>query len=64
MNRQHVHLSPDIETAMNVGSRRGKPIILTIKAVAMHEAGYLFYKSENGVWLTEQVTSEFIKVEE
>ena len=32
MNRQHVHLSPDIETAINVGSRRGKPLILTVEA--------------------------------
>jgi len=64
MNRQHVHLSPDVETALNVGSRRGKPIILTIKAIAMHEAGYLFYKSANGVWLTDLVPPEFIEVEE
>lgn len=63
MNRQHVHLSPDIETALNVGSRRGKPLILTIHAKEMHDAGYLFYLSKNGVWLTDQVPARFIKVE-
>ena len=61
MDRQHVHLSPDVETAKAVGSRRGKPVILTIKAKAMHEAGHTFYLSANGVWLTEHVPMEFIE---
>ena len=61
MKRQHVHLSPDNETAIKVGSRRGKPIILSIKALEMQTRGYQFYKSENGVWLTDNVPSEFIK---
>ncbi len=61
MDRQHVHLSPDVETAKAVGSRRGKPIILKIRAKAMHEAGHAFYLSANGVWLTENVPAEFIE---
>lgn len=61
MKRQHVHLSKDKETAVKVGSRRGKPIILTIKSLEMHNEGYQFYKSENGVWLTDKVPFEFIK---
>lgn len=60
-SRQHVHLSADKETAINVGSRRGKPIILTIRSGEMHAKGYTFYQSENGVWLTEAVPSEFIE---
>ncbi|MCH2194639.1 RNA 2'-phosphotransferase, partial [Kordia sp.] len=59
-SRQHVHLSADKETAINVGSRRRKPIILTIRSGEMHAKGYTFYQSENGVWLTEAVPSEFI----
>jgi len=27
----------------------------------MYEEGYLFYLSENGVWLTDVVPKEFIK---
>jgi putative RNA 2'-phosphotransferase len=50
-----VHLSPDRETAIKVGSRRGKPVVLAIDARRMAGEGYTFYKSENGVWLTEYV---------
>ena len=60
MSRQHVHLSKDISTAQNVGSRRGTPIILKVNALEMHQKGYTFYLSENGVWLTDKVPSEFI----
>ncbi|WP_298509637.1 RNA 2'-phosphotransferase [uncultured Kordia sp.] len=59
--RQHVHLSADKETAINVGSRRGKPIILTVRSGEMHAQNHTFYQSENGVWLTEAVSPEFIE---
>ena len=60
--RHHVHLSADVETATKVGSRRGKPVILTIRAGAMADAGHVFYRSENGVWLTERVPPELIEL--
>lgn len=60
--RHHVHLSKDLETAANVGSRRGKPVILTILAGKMHQDGHKFYISENGVWLTDTVPPEYIKI--
>ncbi len=59
-SRQHVHLSLDIETATKVGSRHGKPTILNVDAQAMHQQGFVFYVSENGVWLTEHVPVEFL----
>lgn len=55
MDRHDVHLSPDRETAVKVGSRRGKPVVLVVDAARMVEEGHLFYRSENGVWLTEHV---------
>ncbi|MCL9805943.1 RNA 2'-phosphotransferase [Flavobacterium amniphilum] len=61
MSRQHVHLSKDIETATKVASRRGKPVILSIETQRMVEDGYLFYCSENGVWLTDEVPVAYIK---
>jgi putative RNA 2'-phosphotransferase len=61
MSRQHLHLSKDLETAIKVGSRRGKPIILTIDAPKMAADGFLFYLSENNVWLTENVPAEYIE---
>jgi putative RNA 2'-phosphotransferase len=57
---QHVHLSSDIETAAKVGQRHGKPTVLVVKALQMHESGYSFYLSDNGVWLTESVPITFI----
>lgn len=59
-SRNHVHLSADVETAKSVGSRRGKPIVLTVLAHTMHASGHVFYQSANGVWLTDSVPSEFI----
>jgi putative RNA 2'-phosphotransferase len=60
MNRHHVHLSPDTETASRVGARRGKPVILRVEAAAMQQAGHVFFRSENGVWLTDGVPPEFL----
>ncbi len=59
-SRQHVHLSATAETAIAVGGRHGKPVVLLIKAKEMHGNGYLFYLSENNVWLTDQVPVAFI----
>jgi putative RNA 2'-phosphotransferase len=58
--RQHVHLSQNIETATKVGTRHGKPIILTINTQKMHADGITFFCSENGVWLTDFVAVEYI----
>lgn len=62
MNRQHVHLSEDKETAAKVGVRHGKLQILTIDCLAMTAAGHIFYVSENGVWLTEAVPPGFLSL--
>jgi putative RNA 2'-phosphotransferase len=61
MNRHHVHLSPDPETATRVGGRRGRPVVLTIDAAAMRATGHTFYRSANGVWLTDSVPAPFIR---
>ncbi len=60
MNRQHVHLSKDRDTAAKVGARRGKPVILSIRALEMQNEGHQFFISENGVWLTDAISSKFI----
>lgn len=61
--RHHVHLSPDENTALRVGSRCGKPVVLKIEAEKMAKSGFTFYVSENGVWLTEYVPPSFIMVQ-
>ena len=58
--RQYVHLSGDVDTALRVGSRRGQPILLQIAAAEMHSAGHQFFRSANGVWLTEHVPPQYI----
>ena len=60
MSRQHLHLSRDRETAVKVGSRRGAPVILNISSGEMHRDGFLFYLSDNGVWLTDHVPAKYI----
>lgn len=58
--RQHVHLSLDRQTAQQVGSRRGAPVILSVDAGRMHAEGHRFYRSANGVWLTDHVPPKYI----
>ena len=59
--RHAVHLSKDRETAINVGKRHGKVIVLEVQAQKMFEAGFEFFVSENGVWLTDHVPVEYIR---
>ncbi|MEW6129953.1 MAG: RNA 2'-phosphotransferase [Acidobacteriota bacterium] len=60
-SRHHVHLSADETTAIKVGARHGKPVVLIIEAARMQERGFLFYQSANGVWLTEHIAPEYIR---
>ena len=55
MNRHDGHLSADRETAMRVGARRGRPVVLSVNAGAMNHDGRVFTVSANGVWLTAAV---------
>lgn len=60
-NRQHVHLSKDIETAIQVGQRHGKPFVFIVLAETMYNDNYAFYISDNGVWLTDYVPVKYLK---
>lgn len=62
MQRQHVHLSPGPETAAKVGARHGKAIVLRVRALDMHRDAYVFFRSENGVWLTEHVPPDYLEL--
>ena len=57
MKRTHVHLSADVETAITVGRRHGKPVVLQVDAKGMHERGVAFLLARNGVWLCDAVPS-------
>jgi putative RNA 2'-phosphotransferase len=60
MKRQYVHLSDDVETAITVGSRHGDPFVFTVAALAMYTDGCKFYRSDNGVWLTDYIDSKYL----
>lgn len=61
MRRHHVHLSPNVATAQQVGARRGRAIILEVAAAKMAEQGHAFYLSANGVWLTNHVDPMYLR---
>ncbi|EIJ43366.1 RNA:NAD 2'-phosphotransferase [Beggiatoa alba B18LD] len=60
MQRHHVHLSADIETAHKVGIRHGNPVIFLIDTQAMRAQQIEFFQSDNGVWLTAKVLPTFL----
>lgn len=60
-SRQHVHLSSDYNTALEVGSRHGKPIVFEVFAEKMHSDNFQFFLSDNGVWLTDNVPPNYIR---
>jgi putative RNA 2'-phosphotransferase len=62
MNRNHVHLSDNLDTAIKVGLRHGGKACTVISVLAsdMVRGGHKFYLSENGVWLTDRVPTSYI----
>lgn len=61
-SRQHVHLTTSRETALSVGSRYGRVVLLSIDARRMRQEGHPFFRSDNGVWLTDHVPPECLAV--
>ena len=62
MSRQWVHLSKDYETAVNVGSRHGAPIVLRVNAQQLVADGYQLYRSLNGVWQIKEVPAQYLEI--
>ncbi|WP_206214269.1 RNA 2'-phosphotransferase, partial [Pseudomonas viridiflava] len=59
-SRHHVHLTESPETAMDVGKRYGKPVLLEIDVQGMRAAGARFFQADNGVWLVDAVPAEHL----
>jgi putative RNA 2'-phosphotransferase len=59
-SRQHVHLSILGETALRVGQRHGKPVVIPVRAGDMHRAGILFYLTPNEVWLVDSAPPHYL----
>lgn len=63
MSRHHVHLSPDLETARNVGGRRkGGLTVFVVDAKQMLADGLEFFLSDNGVWLVPFVDRKYLTI--
>jgi len=62
MKRHHVHLSPSVEVASQVGARRGKFVILEVEAMRLRADGHKIYISQNGVYLVDEVPPGYIKL--
>lgn len=60
-SRLYVHLSNDYDTAVNVGSRHGKPVIYKVDCKRMVEDGIDFYLSANKIWLVKKVPVEYLE---
>ncbi|MFD0700372.1 RNA 2'-phosphotransferase [Myroides pelagicus] len=60
MQRQQVHLSPNMQVAVQVGARRGEVFVFTVKAGEMYADGLVFFESDNGVWLTDFIDCKYL----
>lgn len=61
-SRHHVHLSADPKTAVAVGQRHGKPVVFTVASGRMHADGFVFFQSDNQVWLTDHVPPAYLQI--
>ena len=59
--RLYVHLSKDVETAITVGKRHGKPIVYRVLSGQMYKDGFQFLLSENDVWQTKTVPVKYLE---
>lgn len=60
MGRLYVHLSWDIETAIQVGKRHGQAAVFEVDAKAMASDGFVFYLSANNIWQTKSVPVTYL----
>ena len=63
MKRRWVHLSPTMETAVEVGLRRTKrPIVLEIDAKSARENNLMFYKATDKVYVSGPIPTRYIRI--
>ena len=63
MKRQYVHLSIDLDTAIETGKRKdSSPAIIKVESKTAFVDGVLFYKGSDKVWLSENLLPRFLKI--
>jgi putative RNA 2'-phosphotransferase len=60
MERRHVHLCKEKETAFKVGKRHGTPVICVVQSKKMFKDGITFYLTANKIWLVDHVPPQYI----
>lgn len=64
MKRQYVHLSADVETAVQVGRRRdGRPVVLRVDAKRARADGICFYEGNDATYLADRIPPEYLTEE-
>lgn len=65
MGRQEVHLSPDVETALEVGRRHAdRPVLLRVEAEGLRQAGIEIRRRAATVYTCERVPPRFVEVDD
>jgi putative RNA 2'-phosphotransferase len=63
MRRQYVHLSVDLDTAIETGKRRDKtPAVIQINSKKAYQDGVVFYKGSDKVWLSDNLLPKYLKL--
>ena len=63
MKRQYVHLSTDLDTAIETEKRKDRnPANIKVDSKVAYNAGVLFFKSSDKVWLSENLLPIFLKI--
>lgn len=60
-SRQFVHLTDDLDMAINTGKRHGDSSVLSIDADKMYENGFKFHNPAPHVWLVPSVPAQYIE---
>ncbi len=63
--RQYIHLSVDIDTALQVGKRRDEePVLLIIHSINAWDEGTKFYKGNEKVLLAHFIDNKYIEIDQ
>jgi putative RNA 2'-phosphotransferase len=61
MKRQYVHLTDDLALAQLTGKRRdSQPAIIRIDAAQAYADGVVFYRADQGVFLTKHIPAKYL----
>jgi putative RNA 2'-phosphotransferase len=59
--RHHVHLTSSRDEASAIGARRGAPIVIEVRARALHDRGARFFQVVGStIWLVDQVPADIL----